>query len=807
MPDPDAEAVRLRAVELGILVEPDVGNLLVAFNATGGDSFLDYLLSEGRITLEQMGDLFPSEFDMTMVPEEPFDDDPVIGCEFSGCRVDKKLGQGGMGSVYFATKLDTNEKVVVKFLAPEQAQNPTWRGRFIREAQVLQRIAHENIVGIFGVDGECEQPHIVMELVDGDPLDAALEQRELFPSLEAARIAHGIALALGHAHAAGVIHRDIKPANVLLGYDGRVKVLDFGLAKNVAVDDGLSLPGQILGTPHYMAPEQWGDHMVDARCDVFSLGATLYHLATGSVPFPGNNPQAISRKVLAGEMLPPSELAADMPEDLELVIYRMLAVNRSHRYPTAKQAAEDLERVLAGQEIDVPRLVQATAQGPVRIPLLPGTSFLIGRDDTCDVVINDRSVSRQHARLERGKTGFVLQDLGSTYGSYVGGMRIRNVVLKNKDQLKLGKILFEFRDGGLATTLTTRHHSSDRLQVRTLPRPFVQVLIEEADKRVVVALLEDLPQEGWDTRLSRTHSRLSDLYGRELADEVKTKVSKKHRRQRLRVPQYLFTITHENLSDDIEAWLAWWDHERSNFPPQIAPQHARVPALLHVRQGEPEPRNIPLPQEAKLLSVGRDDNSKVKLLSRSVSRLHATLLRFHTRWAIRDEGSRFGTLLNGEQVRIAFLRSGDVLNLGKVELVFGVDQPDPGATAANLGDVNELDPETFFAMLDKGHPGTASAMITFLLALRDPTWVAGEAEGLFPRNPDMRERFLGKVIRSYQRWADKAKAKLPGIFNVDHGDDGDAWWSALQSAQAQLPPQVYPQGWFPATTDSGSFKL
>ncbi|MGE0709310.1 MAG: protein kinase [Planctomycetota bacterium] len=808
--DPHADAIRYRAVDLGILAEPEAGQLLAAFQATGEESFSDWLFAAGKITLDQMGQLFVDEDpnEATLAPAATDSGDPVVGQVFSGCRVTRKLGQGGMGSVYLADKLDTKETVVVKFLAPEQAQNPTWRGRFLREAHVLQRIAHPNIVGIHSVEGDSDQPHIVMEFVDGEPLDAALEQREMFPAMEAARISRDIAEALGHAHAAGVIHRDIKPANVLLGFDGRVKVLDFGLAKNVEVDDGLSLPGQILGTPHYMAPEQWGDHMVDARCDVFSLGATLYHLATGSVPFPGKNPQSISRKVLAGEMIPPSHLAPDMPEDLELVIFRMLAVNRNYRYPTAKQAAEDLDRVLNGEEIDVPRLVETTEKGTRRIPLLPGEAWVIGREEGSNIVVPDRSVSRQHARLERGMTGFVLQDLGSTYGTFVGGMRIRNVVLKSGDQVKFGKIQMEFKDGGLASTLTTRRHAPGGLQIRALPRPFVQILVEEADRRVVVALLEDLPEEAWDLRLKESNEKVTALLGPELAQDLANKVGKKVRRQRLRVPQYLFTITHENLADDVSAWLHWWDQARANYPAQLAPLHPRSSPRLRIRAGEEcEPRTIPLSPEARVLTVGRDDDSKVKLISRSVSRLHSTLVRFHTRWAIRDEGSRFGTLLNGNQVRISFLRPGDVLSLGKVEAVFEVEDPDGSSTATDLSGEHELEPETFFTLVEKGHPSTANALISFLYAARDLTWIGAEAEGLFPREPEQKDRFAEKVGKQYTRWAEKAAAKLPEILGANHGEDPDAWWSAFEAKHRGLPPQVFPQGWFPPTTDSGSFKL
>src|SRR5579871_1354688 len=170
------------------------------------------------------------ETDRTIVSAEPID--ATIGKVFSGCLVEKKLGQGGMGSVYLARRESDGQQVVVKFLAAEQAQNPSWRARFLREANMMQRVSHPNIVAVHSIDGESEQPHIVMEYVDGKGLDAALRAGPL-PPLEGARIARDVALGLAEAYKNGIIHRDIKPANVLLTQDGDVKVVDFGLAKNV----------------------------------------------------------------------------------------------------------------------------------------------------------------------------------------------------------------------------------------------------------------------------------------------------------------------------------------------------------------------------------------------------------------------------------------------------------------------------------------------------------------------------------------------------------------------------------------------
>lgn len=798
----DSEAIRHRAIHLGYLSGDEAAAAQAEYRQSGGDAgFASFLLEIGAVNLSQMADL-QGEADMGATMIGDMVADPIVGKEFSGCFVERKLGQGGMGAVYLARRAD-GEEVVIKFLAAEQATNPTWRGRFIREAEVMQSIDHPNVVSVYGIDGDCSQPHIVMEFVDGAALDARLEEEECIEPLEACRIAHDAALGLAEAHKAGIVHRDIKPANIILTRDGQVRVLDFGLAKNVQVDDGLSLPGQVLGTPHYMAPEQWGDHAVDARCDVFSLGATLYHLVTGVVPFPGKTPNAISAKILKGEFPRPKTFVPDVPEDLELVIYRMMAVHRGYRYPSATRAAEDLARVLEGDYVEVPRLVDDAKQN--RYPLLPGTSFTVGRDEACEVVVKDRSVSRQHARIERGKTGFVLNDLGSTYGSFVGGMRIRNVVLKDGDAIKFGKVSLLYRDGGLSeSVLTTKRLAPDLMRVETLPVPFVKALIEDADKRVVQALLEDLAPDAIESRATLAGTRMALRCGKETADRILAKLRGRLRRVSMRIPHYLFTITHENLGDDAEGWLGWWDQNRGSYPPQIATQESLVPARLNILGGEPEPRAIPLENEG-MFTVGRDEKSSVMLLSRSVSRLHATIFRFHNRLVIRDEGSRFGTIVNGSRVRIAFLQPGDMLTMGKVEMTFETDTPDPSATMAE-SDAAYIDSEAWFLLAEEGHAATAAGQLTFLDVEAESSWIMNEAQNLFNRSAQRAIQFNQKVRRAYAKQADLARIKLVEILGEDCGRDLNAWHDLYRRKQEELPVQLLPEGWFPATTDSGSFK-
>ncbi len=804
-PDDPVEVGR-RAVALGLISGDEARAALERYRQgrAGQSSFAAFLLDSGMVkkehaaSLSQVGgpggasqDLDRTHADGLSPESDPAD--PLLGRSFSGCRVVKKLGQGGMGSVYLAVRDADQAKVVVKFLAPEQAMNKTWRGRFGREARVMEHIKHPNIVELYSVEAEGDRPHIVMEFVDGEPLDGGLARRGVFEPMEAARIARDIALGLAEAHKNGVIHRDIKPANVLLTWKGEVKILDFGLAKSVSADDGLSMPGQVLGTPHYMAPEQWGDHQVDARCDVFSLGATLYHLVTGQLPFPGHNAQAISRLVSEGQFVRPRALVASIPEDLELVILRMMEVERRFRYASTTVCAEELEKVLNGISVEVPRLVEP---GGARHPLL-GRLVTIGRDPTSTIVINDASVSRQHAQIERGKTGFILRDLGSTYGTYVAEMRVKDVVIKDGDPLRLGKISLVFKDGGLGAVFSaaTKKIKIDRLRAGALPEPVLRALVEEGDKRTVLSLLEQLAPDDITLRVTSARQILRNALDGDTAEAAASKLEARLRRARATIPMRLFSLTHENLGDDAEAWLAWWDNAQERYPGQLAPRQPRPRARVVV-SGPAGERTIEL-QEKAVLSVGRDEKSEVLLDDRSVSRLHATIVRFHQRMVIRDEGSRFGTLRNGNRLRMAFLCPGDVLVMGKVELRFELEEADPSATTGG-DDVHLVEEEAFTALEEMKHPAVAEALVRFLEEEASTNeWVVREARRLFDADPERATKFATRVMRAYAKHVQRARDLLPGLLGGQAADPM-GWRQLLVQRDDDLPPQVLPRGWFPA---------
>jgi hypothetical protein len=266
-------------------------------------------------------------------------------------RLLQKLGEGGMGAVWLAydTKLDRH--VALKLLPPQRLHDADAVARFRREAKALAQLSHPGIVQAYDSDAEGGQHFLVMEYVEGLSLARLLkEQGKLSPGL-AADYVHQAALALQHAHEKGLVHRDLKPGNLLLTADGRVKLLDLGLARflqDQLGDTALTLEGYGMGTPDYAAPEQFRDaRRADVRSDVYALGCTLYHLLAGRVPFPGSS---LSDKRRAHEQLeaaPLEELCPDAPVGLVLAVERMMAKRPKERFQSAREVAQALELFVA----------------------------------------------------------------------------------------------------------------------------------------------------------------------------------------------------------------------------------------------------------------------------------------------------------------------------------------------------------------------------------------------------------------------------------------------------------------------------
>ncbi|GIW86984.1 MAG: hypothetical protein KatS3mg108_1308 [Isosphaeraceae bacterium] len=259
-----------------------------------------------------------------------------------------KIGAGSMGRVYLARHQLMNRQVAIKIVAPEISSNKRVVARFQREMKLVGRLDHPNVVRAFDADRMGDALYIVMEYVPGKSLGQLMKLRGRLPAASVARQAAQAALGLGHAHAQGVVHRDVKPSNILVGDDGRVRVLDLGLGVLLETDGEntfMTADNIAVGTIDYMSPEQAMGRPVDGRSDLYSLGCTMYHVISGQRPFPGDSDVERLGKRLNSMPVPLADKVPGLPPGLAEVMDRLLAIKPQDRYQTAEEAAEALERV------------------------------------------------------------------------------------------------------------------------------------------------------------------------------------------------------------------------------------------------------------------------------------------------------------------------------------------------------------------------------------------------------------------------------------------------------------------------------
>ncbi|MEM6296371.1 MAG: serine/threonine-protein kinase, partial [Myxococcota bacterium] len=326
----------------------------------------------------------------------------LAGSKLDKYEIIEEVGHGGMAVVYRGSDTVLEREVAVKVLHSHLADREESRARLQREALAVAKLRHDNILEIFDYSGsETDESYIVTEFIHGPTMrawvDDSLDPR---PTI-AAMIVHRLCLALCEAHRAGIVHRDIKPENVMVRtHDGTLKLMDFGIAQ-IIDDQKLTLTGQLIGSPAYMAPELISGRPLDQRTDLFSLGILLYQLATGKLPFSGRNPHEVLNRIADGDYPPPATICPLVDRDLETIIAVALATSPDERFQSAETFAKELERYL--EEMGVP-----ASQEELRAYFEAPKTYV----EALDVRVTKALMARAHTAAGDGQTARAIALLG-----------------------------------------------------------------------------------------------------------------------------------------------------------------------------------------------------------------------------------------------------------------------------------------------------------------------------------------------------------------------------------------------------------
>ncbi|MDX6633951.1 MAG: hypothetical protein QOF06_154 [Solirubrobacterales bacterium] len=285
------------------------------------------------------------------------------GDEFAGYRIERRLGRGGMGILYLALEPGLERRVALKLIAPEAASDEVFARRFAEESRIAASIEHPNVVPIYAAGEEDGVPWIAMRFVAGSDLQRRIAREGRLEPPDAVALIAQVGNGLDAIHSAGLVHRDVKPANVLLSGEAGAEhayITDFGVARNVATQSGLTQTGRFVGTLDYVAPEQISGEAIDARVDVYALGCLLFKLLTGEVPFPREGEAARLYAHLHDPPPAPSLYAPAVSMALDDVVVRAMSKSREDRYPSAGDLGRAAEAALSGTAISIPERTVAT---------------------------------------------------------------------------------------------------------------------------------------------------------------------------------------------------------------------------------------------------------------------------------------------------------------------------------------------------------------------------------------------------------------------------------------------------------------
>ncbi len=326
-------------VERGLVSDAELQDARNRHELDPGGSLADMLLGAGYVTPSQI-DRLRSEIESERSSQR-----------IPGYRIIRKLGAGAMATVYLASQLSLDRMVAIKVLPRKYSDNADFIARFQKEGRAAAKLNDPNIVAAYDVGNSGEHHYFVMEYVDGETVHDRIAANKRFDEREAISVARQVASALRHAHERGFIHRDIKPKNIMMTRDGVVKLADLGLARALSDKEAAEAEaGRAFGTPFYISPEQIrGKVDIGPQADIYGLGATLYHMITGSVPFTGKNPSEVMHRHLKDPLVAPDEINPSISSGLAQVVEMMMAKDPSDRYRNAAELIEDLDLVADGQ--------------------------------------------------------------------------------------------------------------------------------------------------------------------------------------------------------------------------------------------------------------------------------------------------------------------------------------------------------------------------------------------------------------------------------------------------------------------------
>ncbi len=297
----------------------------------------DVLVELGFVTRSQLNRLAGGSEDSGGRPAQ----------QIPGYQLQRKVGAGAMAVVYRAKQLSLDRIVAIKILPKKLSRNAEFVDRFYKEGKAAAQLNHNNIVQAIDVGESGGFHYFVMEFVEGNTVYDEIARGKLYSEAEAVAITRQVGEALRHAHSRGIIHRDVKPKNLMLTRTRVAKLADMGLARATSDREAaMAEAGRAYGTPYYISPEQIrGEVNIDARADIYSLGATFYHMVTGRVPFEAPTPSGVMHKHLKEPLTPPDHINTKLTAGCAAVIEMMMAKNREERYPSCKELIEDLEQL------------------------------------------------------------------------------------------------------------------------------------------------------------------------------------------------------------------------------------------------------------------------------------------------------------------------------------------------------------------------------------------------------------------------------------------------------------------------------